>query len=65
VFGRVIGNMAALDAIERGEPAADPTNVVQATIAADGKPQKIPQQVVAAPAQADVSLQPFDPSAAD
>jgi peptidylprolyl isomerase len=65
VFGRVIGNMAAVDAIERGEPPENPTYVVQASIAADGKPQKFPQPVVAAPAQADDSLQPFDPSAAN
>jgi cyclophilin family peptidyl-prolyl cis-trans isomerase len=49
-FGRVIGNMAAVDAIERGEPPASPTYIVQASIAADGKPQRFPQpQVVAAP----------------
>lgn len=38
--GRVIGNMAAVDAIHRGEPPSDPTWIVQASIAADGKPQK-------------------------
>jgi peptidylprolyl isomerase len=49
-FGRVIGNMAAVDAIERGEPPANPTTIVQASIAADGKPQRFPQpQVIAAP----------------
>jgi peptidylprolyl isomerase len=41
-FGRVIGNMAAVDAIARGEPPADPTYIVQASIAADNKPQKFP-----------------------
>ena len=39
-FGRVIAGMDAVDAINRGEPPADPTVVVQASIAADGKPQK-------------------------
>ncbi len=39
-FGRVIDGMDAVDAINRGEPPADPTTVVQASIAADGKPQK-------------------------
>ncbi|WP_202389583.1 peptidylprolyl isomerase [Croceibacterium soli] len=39
-FGRVIGNMAAVDAITRGEPPANPTYIVQASIAADNKPQK-------------------------
>ena len=53
VFGRVIGNMAAVDAIERGEPPENPTYIVQASIAADGKPQKFPAPAVAAtqPAQ--------------
>jgi len=38
-FGRVIAGMDAIDAIHRGEPPADPTVVLQASIAADGKPQ--------------------------
>jgi peptidylprolyl isomerase len=42
-FGRVIGNMAAVDAIQRGEPPANPTVLLQASIAADGKPQRMPQ----------------------
>ncbi len=37
-FGRVISNMTAVDAIERGEPPANPTRILQASIAADGKP---------------------------
>ena len=41
-FGRVIAGMDAVDAIERGEPPANPTYIVQASIAADGKPQKMP-----------------------
>ena len=41
-FGRVIGGMDAVDAIERGEPPATPTYIVQASLAADGKPQKLP-----------------------
>ena len=45
-FGRVIDGMDAVDAITRGEPPSNPTTIVQASIAADGKPQK-----VAAPAQ--------------
>ena len=43
IFHRVIGNMAAVDAIQRGEPPANPTRIVQASIAADGKPQAMPQ----------------------
>jgi peptidylprolyl isomerase len=50
-FGRVIAGMDAVDAIERGEPPANPTYIVQASIAADGKPQKLPEP--AAPAAPD------------
>jgi peptidylprolyl isomerase len=39
-FGRVISNMAAVDAIHRGEPPADPTYIAQASIASDHKPPK-------------------------
>ncbi|MXP32264.1 peptidylprolyl isomerase [Parerythrobacter jejuensis] len=42
-FGRVISNMAAVDAIQRGEPPANPTRIVQASIASDNKPQAMPQ----------------------
>jgi peptidylprolyl isomerase len=41
-FGRVIAGMDAVDAIERGEPPEHPTYIVQASIAADHKPQKLP-----------------------
>ena len=37
-FGRVISNMAAVDRIARGEPPANPTRILQASIAADNKP---------------------------
>ncbi|KLI63802.1 peptidylprolyl isomerase [Aurantiacibacter marinus] len=42
-FGRVISNMPAVDAITRGEPPTNPTRVLQASIAADGIPQALPQ----------------------
>ena len=50
-FGRVIAGMDAVDAIQRGEPPANPTSLVQASIAADNKPQKFapPPAPVAAP----------------
>ena len=49
-FGRVISGMDAVDAIARGEPPANPTFIVQASIAADNKPQKMPPPApVAAP----------------
>ena len=38
-FGRVIDGMDAVDAINRGEPPADPTRIVQASIASDNKPR--------------------------
>ena len=37
-FGRVISGMDAVDAIQRGEPPANPTRVVQASIASENKP---------------------------
>lgn len=46
-FGRVISNMAAVDAIVRGEPPANPTRILQASIAADNKP--VPAPVPQAP----------------
>lgn len=38
-FGRVISNMAAVDAIQRGEPPQNPTRIMQASIASDDRPQ--------------------------
>ena len=38
VFGRVIDGMQYVDAIERGEPPANPTRIVHAYIAADNPP---------------------------
>ncbi len=37
-FGRVVSGMEWVDAIERGEPPANPTRILQASIAADHKP---------------------------
>ena len=45
-FGRVIANMEAVDAIERGEPPANPTRILKASIAVDG----MAPPAVAAPA---------------
>ena len=39
-FGRVIAGMDAVDEIQRGEPPANPTRILQASIAADNKPQR-------------------------
>ena len=38
-LGRVIHNMTAVDALNRGEPPANPSVVLQASIAADNVPQ--------------------------
>ncbi len=37
VFGRVLGGMQYVDAIERGEPPAAPSKIVKAWLASDGK----------------------------
>ena len=53
-FGRVIQNMAAVDAIQRGEPPSNPTYIAQASIGSDNKPpkftapEKLPQTAAAA-----------------
>lgn len=53
-FGRVISNMAAVDAIHRGEPPQDPTRILQASIAADNlPPPPPPTAVVEAPISID------------
>jgi cyclophilin family peptidyl-prolyl cis-trans isomerase len=36
VFGLVIEGMGGVDAISKGEPPAEPTKIVRATIEADG-----------------------------
>jgi len=41
-FGRVIAGMQYADAIERGEPPANPTKILQASLASDNKPQMMP-----------------------
>ncbi|MFZ1741535.1 MAG: peptidylprolyl isomerase [Pontixanthobacter sp.] len=47
-LGRVISGMDAVDAITRGEPPANPTRILQASIAADNKPVP-PSPAIAAP----------------
>ncbi len=41
-FGRVIENMEAVDAINRGEPPAAPTYIVQASLGSDNRPSPPP-----------------------
>jgi len=47
VFGRVFGGMNYVDQIEKGEPPANPTRILQASIAADNKPAPSAAQVAA------------------
>lgn len=51
VFGRVIGGMQYVDAIERGEPPANPSRIVKASIGSDNAPLPTPQEVAAAMAR--------------
>jgi len=61
VFGRVIAGMAYVDAIERGEPPANPSRIVRASIQADNIPSPTPGEVIpGAPA----SLLPAPPAVA-
>ena len=53
-FGRVISGMEYVDGIAQGEPPAQPTYIVQASIEADGKPRPAPGQPVEV-----ISPQPF------
>ncbi len=48
-FGRVIGGMDVVDAIERGEPPTNPTRIVQASLASEGKPRPVIMAPVAVP----------------
>ncbi len=50
-FGRVISNMSAVDAIERGQPPRNPTTILQASLASDNKPQKMPEVATPQPAE--------------
>lgn len=43
-FGRVISNIGAVDAINKGEPPANPTRIVQASMASENRPVPSPQQ---------------------
>lgn len=52
-FGRVIDNMAAVDAIHRGEPPQNPTRILQASLASDNRPQ--PSAAPAPQAEQDIT----------
>jgi cyclophilin family peptidyl-prolyl cis-trans isomerase len=48
-FGRVIGGMAAVDAIAKGEPPANPTRILQASMASDNLLPPAPPPLPAPP----------------
>lgn len=50
-IGRVIDNMTAVDAINRGEPPQDPTRILQASFASDNRPVPSQAAPVVAPSQ--------------
>ncbi|MCW1403150.1 peptidylprolyl isomerase [Novosphingobium sp. MW5] len=58
-FGKVIAGMEYVDAIERGEPPLNPTKILQASLASEGKAQMLPPPpappVVVAPEPAPVA----------
>lgn len=67
VFGRVIDGMRYVDAIERGEPPANPARILRAYVLADNPPAYQPAPVTspAAATQADVeALLPTGPAVA-
>lgn len=64
VFGRVIGGMPYVDAIQRGEPPANPTRVLQASLASENKPAPAPA-APASPAAAPVSAAALSASPSD
>lgn len=52
VFGRVVSGMQYVDAITRGEPPANPSRIVRASIGADNVPPLSASELTAAPAPA-------------
>jgi cyclophilin family peptidyl-prolyl cis-trans isomerase len=57
VFGRVIAGMQFVDAIERGEPPAQPDRIIQASLASDNLP---PPDFANLPKPAEPDLPKFD-----
>jgi len=57
VFGRVIEGMQYVDSIAQGEPPANPSIIVQASIESDGRspPAALPQPAASAPTAAELS----------
>ncbi len=62
-FGRVIAGMDAVDAITRGEPPANPTRVMQASLASENAPIPSMPTLPAAPVTVDELNAPIEPVA--
>jgi cyclophilin family peptidyl-prolyl cis-trans isomerase len=60
VFGRVTSGMQFVDAIERGEPPASPSKVLQASIAADNMPPPAFAPPATPPAEAPITVDQLD-----
>ena len=58
VWGRVLSGMDYVDAIEKGEPPANPTKIVQASIAADNVPPPAPSSPIPTAPGAAAALPP-------
>ena len=63
VYGRVISGMNFVDALNKGEPPAEPGRILQASIAADNLAPPAPGSIVA-PAQAPVAAPAPSPAGA-
>ena len=64
VFGRVIDGMQWVDAIERGEPPANPTRIVHAYVLADSPPPYVAGPPTASALPATPALLPTGPAVA-
>jgi len=51
VFGRVVSGMEHVDRIQRGEPPAQPTRIVRASIGSDNLPPPTPEEIAAVAAR--------------
>ncbi|HEX7821188.1 MAG TPA: peptidylprolyl isomerase [Sphingobium sp.] len=61
VFGRVIEGMPAVDAIAKGEPPAEPTKIVHASLEADSGPAPVPAAPVSVAPAAPAPTLPVAP----
>ena len=61
VFGRVISGMQFVDAVNRGEPPAEPSRIVKAFIQSDGENAAIVPLPAAAPAPVETPAAPPEP----